>query len=447
MSEIVAGSLRPDVRCFELLDKFHLWLIAELATALFFRLLIGRSLFTLTQVFRATIGSFRAVARIWVEGHALIMEQEVMTYSNPVRIGIIGAGAVSDYHHVPGIRLDPRAELAGVCDTNEELLKQRASEWGLSKACNDPVEFCADPDIDAVIIATPNFSHCPIALAAAQHGKHVMCEKPLGLNAGEVRDMYQAARDAGVVHMTAFTYRFAPAMRFLKQLVTTGELGELRHFRSQRFLDWPETSWGWRQYKDTAGAGDLFDMTIHRLDFAVDLLGPLKSVTGAVARFAPRDTTTDGSVCPPSNVDDWSSLIGEFESGATGVWEGTTLAKGYGLSGFGHEWAEINGSEASAVYRLHEPNTLLFGKTDADLAPLPVPDEFLKPVGSPRDIHEGVPATVFRYDLVWEFVSAITEKRDAVPNFYDGWYAQAIADSVLQAHEERRWIDTPPPAR
>ena len=100
-----------------------------------------------------------------------------------------------------------------------------------------------------MIIATPNFTHRPIALAAARSGKHIMCEKPLGLNAGEVREMYHAARDAGVVHMTAFTYRFAPAMRYLKHLVASGALGEPRHFRSQRFLDWPETSWGWRQYQ------------------------------------------------------------------------------------------------------------------------------------------------------------------------------------------------------
>ncbi len=196
------------------------------------------------------------------------------------------------------------------------------------------------------IIATPNFTHKPIALAAAKHGKHVMCEKPLGLDAGEVRQMYHACRDAGVVHMTAFTYRFAPSMRYLRHLLRTGELGQPRHFRSQRFLDLPETSWGWRQYKSQAGAGDLFDMTIHRIDFAIDLLGPVRRVCGAVARFVARDVTKDGSPCPPSEVDDWSSLIGEFDSGAVGVWEGTTLAKGYGLGGFGHEWAEINGSQA-----------------------------------------------------------------------------------------------------
>jgi predicted dehydrogenase len=365
----------------------------------------------------------------------------------PLRIAIVGAGAVSDYHHVPAIALDPRARLAAVCDADPALLERRRSEWGVQKTSTDAEALCADRDIDALIIATPNFTHRPIAVAAARAGKHVMCEKPLGLNAGEVRQMYEAARDAGVVHMTAFTYRFAPAMRYMKHLVTTGALGEPRHFRSQRFLDLPETSWGWRQYQHLAGAGDLFDMTIHRIDFAIDLLGPLTRVCGAVARFAPRTTTPDGRSCEPSNVDDWSSLIGEFAGGAVGVWEGTTLAKGYHRDGFGHEWAEINGSEGSAVYRLHEPNTILLGNSGRDLAPEPVPAEFLKPSGSPRDPSQGKPATVFRYDLVWEFVSAIVARRQAVPSFYDGLNAQLVADAVLESYRQRCWIDTPPAGR
>jgi predicted dehydrogenase len=364
-----------------------------------------------------------------------------------VRVAIIGAGAVSDYHHVPGLRLDPRAELVAMCDASPELLEKRTADWNLTKVTTDAEALCADPEVDAVVIATPNDTHCPIATAAARHGKHVLCEKPLGLNAGEVRRMYEACRDAGVVHMTAFTYRFAPAMRYLRHLVKSGALGTPRHFRSQRFLDWPETSWGWRQYRARAGAGDLFDMTIHRIDFALDLLGPLARVCGAVARFAPRDVTADGRPCPPSEVDDWSCLVGEFESGATGVWEGTTLAKGYHRDGFGHEWAEINGSEGSAVYRLHESNAILLGKTGHDLAPVPVPTEFLKPATSPRDPSRGVPATVFRYDLVWEFVSAIVERRDAVPSFYDGLNAQLIADAVLESHARRTWVDTPLAAR
>ncbi len=289
----------------------------------------------------------------------------------PVRIAIIGAGAVSDYHHVPGIMLDPRAELVAVCDTSLELLEQRKADWDVAKTTTDYRAICSDPDIDALIIATPNFTHHPITLAAAEGGKHVMCEKPLGLDADQVRQMYHAMRDAQLVHMTAFTYRFAPSMRYMRHLLNSGQLGEPRHFRSQRFLDLPETCWGWRQYKDRAGAGDLFDMTIHRIDFAIDLLGPIGSVCGAVARFAPRTKTPDGQDCPPSNVDDWSSLIGEFRCGAVGVWEGTTLAKGYGLGGFGHEWAEINGSEASAVYRLHEPNSLAVGQDRPGSGPGP----------------------------------------------------------------------------
>jgi predicted dehydrogenase len=361
----------------------------------------------------------------------------------PVRIAIIGAGAVSDYHHVPGIRLDPRARLVAACDTDAALLERRRSEWGLERKFADPLAAATADGIDAVIIATPNFTHRDIAVAAARAGKHVMCEKPLGLDAGQVREMVRAASEAGVVHMTAFTYRFAPSMRYLRHLLRSGALGEPRHFRSQRFLDLPETSWGWRQYKDKAGAGDLFDMTIHRLDFAIDLLGPLARVCGAVARFAPRDRTADGRPCPPSDVDDWSSLIGEFRSGAVGVWEGTTLAKGYGLGGFGHEWAEVNGAEASAVYRLHEPNTLWLGRTGQDLAPQSVPAEFLKAPGSPRDAGQGPPATVFRYDLVWEFVSAIVEGRDAAPSFVDGLAAQIVADAVLQSHERRIWVEIP----
>jgi predicted dehydrogenase len=360
-----------------------------------------------------------------------------------VRVGFIGTGAVTAYHHLPGLRLDDRARLAAICDADAETLARRQSEWGVPSATTSPDEMCARDDIDAVVIATPNDTHRPIAMAAAQSGKHVMCEKPLGLSAAEVRSMYEAARDAGIVHMTAFTYRFAPAMKYLRHLVKTGALGTPRHFRSQRFLDWPETSWGWRQYRSRAGAGDLFDMTIHRIDFAIDLLGPIARVCGAVARFAPRDRASDGRPCNPSDVDDWSCLIGEFASGATGVWEGTTLAKGYHRDGFGHEWAEVNGSEGSAVYRLHEPNTILLGKTGQDLAPVPVPDTFLKPAASPRDPAAGPPATVFRYDLMWEFISAIIDRRAAVPSFLDGLNAQIVADAVLESHAKRTWIEVP----
>ncbi len=364
--------------------------------------------------------------------------------SDKVRIGIIGAGAVSDYHHVPGIRLDHRCELVAVCDPNEALLNQRQTDWGPTKKTTDYEEIAQDPDVDAVIVATPNFTHLPISLACIENGKHVMCEKPLGLNHQESLQMFHAARDKGVRHMTAFTYRFAPSMRYVRHLVKTGALGTPRHFRSQRFLEWPETSWGWRQYKKTAGAGDLFDMTIHRIDFAQDLMGPIEKVCGAVAQFVPRDKTADGQSCDPSEVDDWSSLIGLFQSGAVGVWEGSTLMKGYHNNGFGYEWAEVNGSLGSAAYQLTDPNNVMVGLNGQPMQKQPVPDEFLVIPGSPRKPHEGVPSTVFRFDLVYEFVSAIVEGRNAVPGFDHGASAQAVADAVLESFEKKTWIDLTP---
>lgn len=361
--------------------------------------------------------------------------------ADKIRFGIIGAGAVSDFHHVPGINIDPRAELVAICDPNEELMQQRQSEWGSTKTTTKYEDIASDEDVDAVIIATPNFLHYEQALACIAGGKHVMCEKPLGLNFAQSAEMYRAARDANVRHMTAFTYRFAPSMRYVKHLVETGALGEPRHFRSQRFLDWPETSWGWRQYKDLAGGGDLFDMTIHRIDFAMDLLGPIKSICGAVQTFVPRDKTPDGDKCKPSEVDDWSSLIGQFANGAVGVWEGSTLMKGYHNDGVGYEWAEVNGSRGSAAYQLTDPNNVMVGLDGKNMEKQPVPREFLVWPGSPRNPDEGQPSTVFRYDLVYEFVSAIVEERDVIPGFDHGARAQAVADAVLDSFENRSWIE------
>ena len=195
--------------------------------------------------------------------------------ANPVKVALIGAGAVSDYHHVPGLRLDPRAKLVAACDTDPDLLERRKAEWGLERVSTDYQSICADPGVDAVMIATPNYSHQPISLAAAQHGKHVMCEKPLGLNAGEVREMWHACRKAQVVHMTAFTYRFAPSMRYMRSLLHSGSLGNPGISAASDFWICRKPAGAGGSTRISAGAGDLFDMTIHRIDFAIDLLGPI----------------------------------------------------------------------------------------------------------------------------------------------------------------------------
>ena len=305
-------------------------------------------------------------------------------HSTPIRIAIIGAGAVSDLPPRSGHSARSAVSWSRFATPAASCSRNGAREWGVEKVTTDPEAICARPGRRRGHHRHAQLHARPIAVGGRQGGKHVMCEKPLGLNAGEVREMYDAARDAGVVHMTAFTYRFAPSMRYLRHLVRSRALGEPRHFRSQRFLDWPETSWGWRQYKDKAGAGDLFDMTIHRIDFRDRPAGPDRTASAAPSPGSPRATeTADGQPCPPSEVDDWSSLIGEFACGATGVWEGTTLAKGYDRNGFGHEWAEINGSEARPSIGCTSRTRSCSARPARTWRPVDVPAEFLKPAGQP----------------------------------------------------------------
>ena len=144
----------------------------------------------------------------------------------------------------------------------------------------------------------------------------------------QTREIYARGKASGRRHMTAFTYRFVPAMNYIRHLVQTGALGAIRHARFQRLQDWGECAIGWRQYKSQAGSGELGDMGIHRLDFAEDLLGPIEAVCGAAKQLVPRDRTREGQPCPPQDVEDWIAWIAEFASGTTGVFEMGKLSQG-----------------------------------------------------------------------------------------------------------------------
>jgi len=357
-----------------------------------------------------------------------------------LRVGLIGTGGICSSVHYPGLKRIPGVEIAGICDIDEEVLARRKEEWGIQAACGNTDQLLQEVGPDAVVVATPNVHHRELALKALEAGCHVLCEKPLALDFAETVEMYQAGRDSGLRHMTAFTYRFVPGMTYLRHLVRTGELGEIRHARFQRLQDWGERAIGWRQYKSQAGTGELGDMGIHRIDFAEDLLGPIQAVCSALKQLLPRDRTRDGEACPPQDVEDWAAWIVEFASGTTGVFEMGKLTKGHGPGG-DHDLAELNGSEASAAYQLHAPHEILFARRGEPYAPRPVPEEFLKRPGSPRDPHAGDPVVTFRYDQEWEFVSAIREGRDCVPSFYYGMRAQAVAEAILEAAAQRRWVE------
>lgn len=359
-----------------------------------------------------------------------------------LKVGLIGLGGVCAAVHWPGLSRIPGVRISALCDADGELLGQRGLQWQVGRLYDDAVQMLDQGDLDAVAVATPNDAHPGLVEAALAAGCHVLCEKPLALNSELARGMYLKALASGLRHMTAFTYRFVPAMRYLRHLVQVGDLGAPRHARFQRLQDWGEGAIGWRQYRERAGTGELGDMGIHRIDLAEGLLGPLTHVTSSMRQLVARERTSSGEVCPAQDVEDWVAWIAETESGATAVFEMGKLSKGHGPYG-DHDLAEINGSEASAAYQLHAPHQILFARRGDPYVSKPVPAEYLVQEGSPRDPLEGDPTVTFRYDQAWEFVQAIRDGRECQPSFYDGWRAQTVADTIFRAAEARRWLEVP----
>jgi predicted dehydrogenase len=354
-------------------------------------------------------------------------------------VAIIGCGAIALANHVPGLALTRRAKLVALCDENQATLARAAAQTGVGMTYTDYRQLLQRQDIDAVIVATPNFTHPPIVLAAAAAKKHMLCEKPLALDVPTALQMYRAAEDAGIRHMTAFTYRFVPAMRYMKHLIDAGDIGQPFHFRAQRFQDWGERAQGWRQVKKLAGSGEMGDMLSHRIDYAHHLVGAISSVVADLRTFIP---TRGGQ---PSDVDDWVALIARFnQSDATAVLESTKLATGRGEGHRGQDVVEINGSAGTIVYSTQKPLELQIGhRGDRDLHRIEVPREFWVYPGSPRDPSQGDPLVTFRYDQSFEFIDAISHNRACNPSLREGAMAQAVMDAAQLSHSEQKWVDVP----
>ncbi|HRZ36954.1 MAG TPA: Gfo/Idh/MocA family oxidoreductase [Candidatus Paceibacterota bacterium] len=362
--------------------------------------------------------------------------------SRLLRVAIVGCGGITLQNHLPGLALCPGTRVTALCDANPAVLERARGQTGVSVLSTRFEEVVGRDDVDAVIIATPNHTHPQIALAAVAQGKHVLCEKPLALNAADALAMAEAAERAGVRHMTAFTYRFVPAMRYLHDLVKRGDLGQPYHYRSCRLQDWGTRNLGWRQVRALAGTGELGDMLSHRIDFAHLLIGPMRRLVAQLKRIHP----IRGDA--PSDLDDWVALLAEFECGATGVLESSKLASGRNESWRSLDSVEVNGSERSFVFITGRWNQLETGRAGGPgLETIPVPEEYWRWPGSPRDPRVGDPLVTFRYDQAWEFVDAIRQQRPCIPDLFDGARVQAVMDAAVRSAGTGQWTDLAPAPR
>jgi predicted dehydrogenase len=350
-----------------------------------------------------------------------------------LRIGIIGVGGAALGIHLPGFRLCPGVEIAAVCDANP-----KAAEKAGAPSMTDYRELLAREDIAAVVNATPNYMHKEITLEAIARGKHILCEKPLSLDAPQASEMLRAADAAGVIHMTAFTYRYAPALQYMLHLVSSGELGAIRTVRAAYQMALSGHLLGWRFTRAQAGSGVLADIGSHLIHMVELVAGPIQSLSASDRRF--RED-------PASDVEDWSAFLAEFSNGASGIFEISRVCPGRGAGITENIFIELYGTKGSAAFSLQDPWGLMVSLGEAGQDParllerISVPDEYLKLSGSPRDVHAHDARWGYRYDQAWQFVESIRIGKTHAPSFADGVRCQAVLDAVLASSDSCQWVN------
>src|SRR5205807_1802006 len=245
--------------------------------------------------------------------------------------------------------------LVGIAGRDAEAVTEAGERYGFEYATTDWRELITDERIGLFDNGGPNSLHAEPTIAAAQAGKHVICEKPLGRDADESYEIWKAVEATGVKHMCAFNYRFVPAVRLARELIEAGELGEIRHFRGRYLQDWGDDPSldTWRFHPGEAGSGALGDLATHVVDLSRYLVGEIASVSALVKTFL-----------PGREVDDAIEAAVEFESGAIGTLESTRLALGRRNA---FQW-EINGNKGSLAFDMERLNELQVFKADGDRA-------------------------------------------------------------------------------
>ncbi|HEV3200799.1 MAG TPA: Gfo/Idh/MocA family oxidoreductase [Bryobacteraceae bacterium] len=338
--------------------------------------------------------------------------------------------------------------LKTVCARNSGRASAFAAQWGFESSVTDWRSLVESPEIDLIDIASPNDTHAEIAIAAAKAGKMVMCEKPLGRNAGESEAMVAAVESAGVPNMVWYNYRRVPAVTLAKQLVDEGKLGRIFHYRAKFLQDWtissdlPQGGEGlWRLDINVAGSGVTGDLLAHTIDTAMWLNGPIEEVSAVTETFIKsRKHNLTGKV-EPVGIDDASLFLARFSNGSLATFEATRYARGHkALYTF-----EINGEHASIVWDLHDLHRLQYFDHGDESRVRGWRSLHITDRDHPYMGHWWVPGLQIGYEhtfihQVADFLQAAGEGKIASPTFREGLATDDVTDAVLESAAKRNWV-------
>ncbi len=383
-----------------------------------------------------------------------------------IGVGVIGMGwmglvhsrayqAIADRFHESGIR----ARLVICADEFEPRAREAKERLGFETCTADWKEVVAHPEVEVVNVASPNYLHLAMVRLATQNRKHVFCEKPVGRNGAETAAIAGLAREAGVLSWVGFNYRWPPVVQYARQLIQSGKLGTLTHYRGRFLSDYgsnPDGVLSWRFQREQAGHGTLGDLMSHVIDMAHSLAGPIQRVVGNQKTFittrpvaTPGEGThfsinADAPRAPVTN-EDYVGALAQFACGAQGSLEVCRAARGARC-----ELAfEINATQGAIKWNYEQMNELQLYLPDGT----PEHDgPVLIQAGPGHPLFSAFypgPANSMSYEDLkmieaYQFLKSVVEGKQAEPGFAEALRVAEVQDAIVRSWDSERWETVQP---
>jgi predicted dehydrogenase len=377
-----------------------------------------------------------------------------MSTKKKLNIGLIGGGFMgrthsNGYNRIGNFfpELEYQPVLKAVCFRNETKVKAFAEQWGFESYETDWRKLIERDDIDAVDICTPNDTHAEIAIAAAKAGKMILCEKPLARNLEESAEMVDAIEKAGVRNTVWYNYRRIPAVTLAKNIVASGKLGKIYHYRANFLQDWtinenlPQGGEGlWRMDAAVAGSGVVGDLLSHCVDTAIWINGGISEVSGMTETFVKERMHQLTGKVEEVHIDDACSFFCRFNNGSLGLFESTRYARGHkALYTF-----EINGANASIRWDLHDLNRLEYFDNGDESNLRGWRSIHVTDGEQPYMNKWWVPGLGIGYEhsfvhQVADFLKSIETNTPCSPTFKEALETQKVCQAVLDSAATRSW--------
>ncbi len=365
-----------------------------------------------------------------------------------VRVGVLGAGAWAKFAHIPGYKRDPRCELVAIADPIIERAQEFAAEFGIPHVYGSHAELIAREDIHLVDVCTPSATHFELSLAALEAGKHVLCEKPVAYDYTETLRAAAFATSKGLKTKLGFTFRYAPSMRYMKELIDQGFIGTPFIFNGyEQNSQWLDPQNPLRQVDVEADQSIIQVSSLEGYGAPIMDIGHLfmgsrfEQVVGTMKNFIPERMVRQTGTMMRMNIDDGDIFIGEFANGAIGSIQTSFVTVGNypGIE------ARVYGSKGALICRLVEENgiceTLKAASADqVEFRELEIPERFYPPGGNREESWR----SLFYANLVSSFISEIlSDGPENEGNFVDGAHVQELINAVELSYRHRKWVAIP----